>query len=42
MASFASGELLHATPLTPGEYIAGKYAATLVTALWARSPRSSR
>jgi ABC-type transport system involved in multi-copper enzyme maturation permease subunit len=27
------GELLHATPLTPGEYIAGKYAATLVTAL---------
>jgi len=27
------GELLHATPLTPGEYIAGKYAATLITAL---------
>jgi ABC-2 type transport system permease protein len=27
------GELLHATPLTPGEYIAGKYLATLVTAL---------
>jgi ABC-type transport system involved in multi-copper enzyme maturation permease subunit len=27
------GELLHATPLTPGEYITGKYAATLVTAL---------
>ena len=27
------GELLHATPLTPGEYITGKYVATLVTAL---------
>lgn len=27
------GELLHATPLTPGEYIAGKYAATVATAL---------
>ena len=27
------GELLHATPLTPSEYIAGKYAATLATAL---------
>jgi len=27
------GELLHATPLTPGEYIAGKYTATLATAL---------
>jgi len=27
------GELLHATPLTPAEYIGGKYAATLVTAL---------
>jgi ABC-type transport system involved in multi-copper enzyme maturation permease subunit len=27
------GELLHATPLTPGEYITGKYAATLLTAL---------
>jgi ABC-2 type transport system permease protein len=27
------GEILHATPLTPSEYIGGKYAATLVTAL---------
>jgi ABC-type transport system involved in multi-copper enzyme maturation permease subunit len=27
------GELLHATPLTPGEYITGKYVATLVTAV---------
>src|SRR5687767_9128043 len=27
------GELLHATPLTPGEYISGKYLAILVTAL---------
>jgi ABC-type transport system involved in multi-copper enzyme maturation permease subunit len=27
------GELLHATPLTPREYISGKYVATLVTAL---------
>ena len=27
------GELLHATPLTPGEYIGGKYTATLITAL---------
>ena len=27
------GELLHATPLTPGEYISGKYLAILVTTL---------
>ncbi len=27
------GELLHSTPLTPAEYIGGKYVATLVTAL---------
>ena len=27
------GELLHATPLTPGEYIGGKYLATLVTSV---------
>ena len=27
------GELLHATPLTPGEYIAGKFAATIGTIL---------
>ena len=27
------GEILHATPLTPGEYISGKYLATFVTSL---------
>ena len=27
------GEILHATPLTPSEYITGKYAATLASAL---------
>jgi ABC-2 type transport system permease protein len=27
------GEILHATPLTPSEYIAGKYGATLISAL---------
>ena len=27
------GELLHATPLTPREYISGKYLATVITAL---------
>ena len=32
-AELRVGELLHATPLTPGEYISGKYAATVVSAL---------
>jgi ABC-type Na+ efflux pump permease subunit len=27
------GEIMHATPLTPAEYITGKYAATLISAL---------
>ena len=31
------GELLHATPLTPGEYIGGKYAATLADRAGPRS-----
>src|SRR5215211_1492124 len=27
------GEIIHATPLTPGEYITGKYTATIITSL---------